>query len=143
MNPEVGLIIDRSLQKIAGGFGEHGAAFAQGTIALLATVLGMAAREYDRGAEIRVVENAELRALFGELAPLVGDDALKAKLEAAAASKDPSLRISALNEANYALRNLLTEAMIHAEDRDIGPAKKRIWAAMKEVAARRLVQLGP
>jgi hypothetical protein len=143
MNPEVGTIIDNSLAKIASGFGEHGAAYAQGTIGLMGAVLGMAAREYDRGAEIRVAENADLRTLFGTLAPAVRDGGLKAKLEAAAISKDASLRISALNEANYALRNLLTEAMTHAEDNGLGAAQNQIWAVLKGIAARRLVQLGP
>jgi hypothetical protein len=73
----------------------------------------------------------------------VSDAALKAKLDAAAKSKDPSLRISALNEGNYALRRLLTEALIYIEDNGLREPEKRAWAVMKEMAARRLVSLGP
>ena len=143
MNPEVGTIIDLSVMKIAGGVNEHGAAFAQGTIGLIASVLAMAAKEYDRGADIRAAENRDLRALFGAIAGAVGDAGLQAKLDAAAASVDENLRISTLNANNYALRRLLTEAMVFAEDRGLRDAEKRIWAVLKDAAARRLVQLGP
>jgi len=143
MNPDVGTIIGLSVQKIASGVNEHGAAFAQGTVGLLSTVLTMAAKEYDRGADIRFAENADMRALFGAIAPAVGDAGLKAKLEAAAKSADANLRISTLNENNYALRRLLTEAMIFVEDHRLRDAERRIWAVLKDAAARRLVQLGP
>jgi VIT1/CCC1 family predicted Fe2+/Mn2+ transporter len=143
MNPEVGTIIDLSVMKIAGGVSEHGAAFAQGTIGLIASVLSMAAKEYDRGADIRFAENNQIRALFAELAPRVHDAALRARLVAAAAAKDESLRISALNESNYALRRLLTALQIDAEEHGAREAERRIWAVLKDLAARRLVQLGP
>ncbi|MEI9990554.1 MAG: hypothetical protein WDM86_10990 [Rhizomicrobium sp.] len=142
MNPEVGTILDLSMRKIAGGVNEHGAAFAQGTVSLLSTVLTMAAKEYDRGADIRFAENRDLRALFGEIAGAVGDAGLKARLQAAAASRDADLRISTLNENNYALRRLLTEAMIFVELHGLRDAEKRIWAVLKAAATRRLVQLG-
>jgi len=143
MNPEVGTIIGLSVQKIASGVNEHGAAFAQGTIGLLGSVLTMAAKEYDRAADIRVAENADLRALFGTLAGVVRDEGLKAKLQAAAAARDDNLRISTLNENNYALRRLLTEAMVFVEVHGLRDAEKRIWAVLKAAAERRLVQLGP
>jgi hypothetical protein len=143
MKPEVGTILGLTAQKIAMGFGEHGAAFAQGTAGLLGIMLSLSAKEYDRGADIRFNENADLRALFGEIAPSVRDAALRRKLEAAAAAGEASLRISALNDGNYALRRLLTEAMIYAEDNGARDVEKRIWAVLKELAARRLVSLGP
>ena len=143
MNPEVGTIIELSVMKIAGGVNEHGAAFAQGTIGLIASVLTMAAKEYDRGADIRAAENRDLRALFGAIAETVSDADLKAELAAAAASADENLRISTLNANNYALRRLLTAAMIFAEDHGLRDAQARIWALLKDAATRRLVQLGP
>ncbi len=73
----------------------------------------------------------------------MADAALKAKLEAAAATRDESLLISKLNENNYALRRLLTEAQIHAEDRGDSAAQQRIWTVLKAMAARRLVSLAP
>jgi hypothetical protein len=143
MKPEVGAILGFTAQKIAAGFGEHGLAFAQGTAGLLGMMLSLSAKEYDRGADIRFKENNDLRALFAEIAPAVRDAGLRTKLETAAASAEPSLRISALNESNYALRRLVTEAMIHAEDNSLRDAQTRIWAVLKALAARRLVSLGP
>ncbi len=64
MSPEVDTIIGLSVQKITSGVNEHGAAFAQGTVGLLSTVLTMAAKEYDREADIRVAEKKDLRTLY-------------------------------------------------------------------------------
>ena len=143
MNPEVGTILGLSTQRLAMGIAVQGAAFAQGTIGLIGTVLTMSAKEYERGADIRFTENNDMRALFAELAPGVDDAALKAELESAAAAKDASLRISDLNASNYALRRLLTRLQVHAEDNGARAAEKRIWAVLKAMADRRLVQLGP
>ncbi|HJW41142.1 MAG TPA: hypothetical protein VJ476_07930 [Rhizomicrobium sp.] len=143
MNPEIPTILALSMQRLAGNIGEGGAAFAQGQVGLIGMMMTLSAKEYERGADIRVAENNELRALFGELAGTVSDATLKPKLTAAAASKDASLRISLLNENNYVLRRLLTEAMIHVEDHGQRTDLQRIWTVLKSLAERRLVQLGP
>jgi hypothetical protein len=143
MKPEVGTVLALTAQKIASGFGEHGAAFAQGTIGLLATVLAVSAKEYERGADIRVSENNEMRALFEVLAETVTDPALRQELRDAGTTRDASLRISALNENNYALRRLLTRLQIYAEEHGVNDVQRRIWAVLKAMAQRRLVQLGP
>ncbi|MBV9904146.1 MAG: hypothetical protein JO346_06145 [Alphaproteobacteria bacterium] len=143
MNPEIPTILALTMQRLAGGITEHGAAFAQGQMGLIGMMMTLSAKEYERGAEIRVAENNDIRALFTALAPEVKDAALKAKLEAAAAGKDESLLISKLNANNYALRRLLTEAQVYAEDNGARAAEQRIWAVLKAMAARRLVQLGP
>lgn len=143
MKPEVGTILGLTAQKLAMGFGEHGAAFAQGTAGLIAMMMSMSAKEYDRAADIRFTENQEMRTLFAELAPAVTDAALKQELLAAGATKDPSLRISDLNDGNYALRRLLTRLQIHAEEHGAAGAQRRIWAVLKAMAQRRLVTLGP
>jgi len=95
------------------------------------------------GADIRFTENREIRALFAELAPSVVDVTLREDLLAASVASDPSLRISDLNEGNYALRRLLTRLQIYAEEHGALEAQKRIWAVLKALAQRRLVQLGP
>ena len=143
MKPEVGTILGLSMQKLAMGITQEGAAFAQGTVGLLSMVLSLSAKEYERGADIRFKENREVRALFAELAPAVEDSRLRAELTEASESRDASLRISDLNDANYALRRLLTRLLIDAEEHGALPAQKRIWAVLKALAERRLVQLGP
>ena len=143
MNPEVGTILSLSTQRIAMGIGNEGAAFAAGTVGLIGMMLNLSAKEYDRAADIRFAENNDLRALFAGLAPGVKDAGLRRELEAMAAAKDVSLRISSLNESNYALRRLLTRLQIHAEEHGARDAERRIWTVLKAMAARRLVQLGP
>lgn len=143
MKPEVGTILGLTVQKLAMGIADEGAQFAQGTVGLLASMLTLSAKEYDRGADIRFTENREVRALFAELAPSVTDVALRRELIDASLASDPSLRISDLNDANYALRRLLTRLQIHAEENGALAAQKRIWAVLKALAQRRLVQLGP
>ena len=142
MSPEVDTILGLTAQKIATGFGEDGAAFAAGTAGLLGLVLSLSAKEYDRAADIRVAENKDIRALFGALAGGVRDAALQARLQSAAVGQDASLRISVLNEGNYALRRLLTELQIDAEERGDAAAQKRIWDVLRALAARRVVPLG-
>jgi hypothetical protein len=143
MSPEIPTILALTMQRLAGGITEHGAAFAQGQMGLIGMMMTLSAKEYERGAEIRVAENNDLRALFAALAPDLREAALKAKLLEAASSKDESLLISRLNANNYALRRLLTEMQIYAEDNGARAAEQRIWAVLKAMAARRLVQLGP
>lgn len=143
MKPEVGTILGLTVQKLAMGIGDEGTTFAQGTVGLLASVLTLSAREYERGADIRVTENRDIRALFAELAPSIEDMTLRKELLDASAARDPSLRISDLNEGNYALRRLLTRLQIYAEEHGALDAQKRIWAVLKALAQRRLVQLGP
>lgn len=143
MKPEVGTILGLTVQKLAMGIAEEGAQFAQGTVGLFASMLTLSAREYERGADIRFAENRDIRALFAELAPSVENMALRRDLIDASLATDPSLRISDLNEGNYALRRLLTRLQIDAEERGALDAQKRIWAVLKALAQRRLVQLGP
>ena len=142
MKPEVGTILGLSAQRLALGISGDGAAFAQGTIGLISVMLSMSANEYDRGAEIRVAENADLRATLGALGGAVRDPALRTRIEDAARTTDASLRISVLNEANYTLRRLLAELQADAEDRHDREAQSRIWTMLRRMADRRLVPLG-
>ena len=118
--------------------------YAQGTTSLIAFMLMLSAQEYDRAAEIRATENAELRALFAVLAPLVEDAGLRSALTDAAATKDKSLSISALNESNQRLRRLLIALQTEIEERpgpDARQAERRIWEVLRAGAARRLLRL--
>jgi predicted metal-dependent HD superfamily phosphohydrolase len=121
------------------------AGYAQGALMLHAILILFAAREYERGAEIRAAENADLRALFRDCGAVVTDAALKDAIARASETSDESLAISALTESNAALRKLLIALHAHVEDCD-GPAardaERRIWTALKILAARRLVVLG-
>jgi len=81
--------------------------YQQKTLTMLAMLLMMASEEWDRAVARRVEENAELRRIFGAAAACVDDDALRARLEKAAAGTDDSLLVSDLDRSNDALRELL------------------------------------
>jgi hypothetical protein len=125
MKPEAGDILNVSSEQLMGLIPHLGASYLQGATAVHAMLIKLAAREYERGAEIRVAENAEIRALLREIAPEVE------------LPEDDSLAISALDAVNAALRRLLIAAHQNAD----AAANKRIWGLLKSMAARRAVSL--
>jgi hypothetical protein len=143
VKPEVGQILGLSAQQLMGSLAPLlPTGYAQGAAALTSFMLILSAEEYDRAADIRVADNADMRALFAELAPQIGDASLKKKLEKAAVSRDPSLKISALDEANYELRRLLIALHVHVEgQKDSRDAEKRIWDVLTASADRRVLKM--
>jgi hypothetical protein len=145
MKPEVDQILGLSAGQLLAGIAPLlPAGYEQGTASLIAFMMMLSAQEYDRAADIRAVENTELRALFGELVPLIVDEHLKSELAQAAASNDASLNVSALNAANYALRRLLIALQTHVEQlpgAKARAAERRIWDVLRASAERRLVRL--
>jgi len=140
MKPEASDILNISAEQLMTGTLPHlSASYLQGTTAIHALLLRFAALEYERGAEIRVAENADIRAAFAELGHLVRDAALKAKLGAAPA--DRSLAISTLDETNADLRRLLIALHVHLEEIGAHDGEKRIWRLLKTMAERRVVSL--
>jgi len=116
--------------------------FAMGSASLLGIMMTFAAQEYERGADIRATENADMRALFRDAAAMVSDAALKSELVAAAGTRDASLKISALNAANNELRGLLIRLQAHAEDKGLRELDRRIWDVLKASADHRLLRMG-
>jgi len=143
VKPEVGQILGLSAQQLMGALAPLlPTGYAQGAAALTSFMLILSAEEYERAADIRVADNSDIRALFQEMAPRISDAALKQKLEAAAASRDPSLKISALDEVNYELRRLLIALHAHIETlKDSRASEKRIWAVLKASAERRVLKM--
>jgi hypothetical protein len=117
------------------------ASYSQSTAGLLGILLGFCAQEYERGAEIRFAENADMRELFAALGPSVADATLKSQLADAASGSDMSLKISDLNLANSRLRELLIALQTECESSQKTNAQKMIWAVLKASADRRLVKL--
>jgi hypothetical protein len=115
--------------------------FAIGSASLLGIMMTFAAQEYERGAEIRVAENADMRALFRDATPQIDDAELKAMLSKAAATEDRSLKISMLNAENTELRWVLIRLQAHAEDKGLRDIERRIWDVLKASAERRLLRL--
>ena len=142
MKPEAGDILGTAADQLMGQIAPNlNAHYLQGSLAVQALLLKFAAREYERGADIRFAENADMRALFAELAPNIGDAGLRAQLMAAATTNDTSLAISALNATNAELRRLLIALQVHMEDLRDRAAQKRIWNSLNVMASRRVVSL--
>ena len=144
MKPEVDQILNLSAgQLMAGTVPLLPNSFAQGSTSLLGILMLLAAQEYERGADIRARENADMRALFKELSPHVADKKLKAQLEEAAASSDASLLISTLDNNNVHLRRLLIAVHIYLEEQAGDAARageRRIWDVLGASAERRFLK---
>jgi hypothetical protein len=116
--------------------------YAIGSTSLLGTMMTFAAQEYERGADIRAAENADMRALFHDAAPRIADGKLKAEVSTAAATQDRSLKISALNAENTELRRVLIRLQAHAEEKGLRDLERRIWDVLKASTERRLLRMG-
>ncbi len=87
----------------------------QGSIHVIGILLSYAALEYERGADIRVTDNAELRALFLDAADRVDDATLATRLKQAASIREASLRMSELDRVNDLLKCQFIELHEHVE----------------------------
>lgn len=142
MKPEVDQILNTSAMQLIGGVvPQLSGSYAQSSASLLGFMMMLSAQEYDRAADVRAAENADMRALFGELARKVKDKALHTKLEAAANTEDRSLKISALDAANAELRKVLIEAHAHIETLGARDLEQKIWNTLRAAADRRILRM--
>ena len=109
--------------------------YRQASVFANALMLTNIREELDRIAERRVDENRALRALFAEAASDVADAALRERLVEAARSQEPSLRISALDRSNDALRQLAIELHAWVEAQDSAAARRIEASLWRELAA--------
>ena len=142
MKPEIDQILNVSAMQLTTALAPQlPAGYAQGSVSLIAFMMMLSAQEYDRAADVRAAENADMRALFGELAPHVKDSALQTRMEAASNTDDESLRISALDAANHELRKLLIDAQTHIETLGAPEAEQKIWNVLRSSADRRVLKM--
>jgi len=106
----------------------------QGTVGMIATLLVIAADEWDRGASRRLEENQAMRDLFRKAAPVVSDKALSDRLKQLASSSDTDYRVSALEDNNCALRAALIELHTQIESQSGNEAREIENAIWKEIA---------
>ena len=119
--------------------------YRQAGLAISAGLLIAVREEFDRAAARRVEENAALRVLFARGASVVSDTALAARLRDAAASRDESLLVPALDASNRALRALLIALHAHVETLATPAAREldeAIWRELVASAARRKLSSG-
>jgi hypothetical protein len=140
MKPETDQILMLSGLKLVSDFAPQiPTQYGQGMAQVVAALMFMSAQEYDRAADIRASENVDMRAMFKLLAPQIADAELRRDLETAAAAREESLRISALNASNEHLRKVLIR--LHAHLDETGGDAKPVWDVLKAMAARRTLTL--
>ena len=117
-----------------------------GELGLSAMLLGLAAEMWDGAAEILVQENAALRGLLASGARVSQDNARRRWLVELAGSRDGSLRLSALQNANAELRVALIALHAELERRDDAEARSLeadIWRELVAGAERRRLAGSP
>ncbi len=120
--------------------------YRQSSVGITGILLTMVREETERAAARRVDENAALRALFARAVGQVADASLRGRLDAAAASRDPSLLLSELERANAELRALLIELHAHVEEQTAPWARAldaEIWRELVASTERRRLSLAP
>ena len=106
----------------------------QGTVGMVATLLVIAADEWDRGASRRLEENQAMRNLFSKAAPIVSDKSLADRLTQLAKTTDIDYRVSALETNNCTLRAALIELHTQVESQSGNEAREIETAIWKEIA---------
>ena len=106
----------------------------QGTVGMVATLLVIAADEWDRGASRRLEENQAMRNLFSKAAPIVSDKSLADRLTQLAKTTDIDYRVSALETNNCTLRAALIELHTQIESQSGNEAREIETAVWKEIA---------
>lgn len=147
MRPEADQILNFCAGQWLGELAPQLAAdYARSTASLNAMLTIFAAQEYEHGAEIRARENKELRTLLARHAPSAGDTTLTQALSDAAAERDQTLTISALNAANNTLKSLLIRLQCALETQaspEAQAAAKQIWESLAAMAERRMLRIPP
>jgi hypothetical protein len=143
MKPNVQTVMMRSFERILTDIAPHlSSEYAVGSSSVIGLMMFQTATEFERAADIRVQENAAMRDIFAGAVSVLPTGNLRARVEEAASSSDPSVKISELDEANDALSALLIELQAHAETTEGAPARQlesQIWEELARAAtARRL-----
>ncbi len=143
MKPNVPTVMMRSFERILTDIAPHlSSEYAVGSSSVIGLMMFQTATEFERAAEIRVQENAAMRTIFADAAAVLPSGDLRTRVEEAAASQDPGLKISELDQANDALSGLLIELQAYAETVEGEEARKletQIWDELARAAvARRL-----
>ena len=114
--------------------------FAAQMARLSCLLLKICANGVDDAAELRVNENAAIRAILAEAAASVDDAPLAHRLIEAGGSSDPGLKLTVLDSENHRLRGLLIDAQIALESEASAAARlldQRIWQLLEAIEAAR------
>jgi hypothetical protein len=147
MKPEANEILLGSLLTLMGDVVNNVSVdYSAGNLRTISFLIFMAAEEFERAAEVRVVENQAMRGIFQSAINYAPAEDLKRRLSAAAAGQDDSLNISSLNTANAELKALLIDLQdltFAAEDGESRRLDAAIWSFLSLSADKRLMSRPP
>ncbi len=143
MKPNVQTVMMRSFERILTDIAPHlSSEYAVGSSSVIGLMMFQTATEFERAADIRVQENVAMRSIFAGAAGILPTGDLRSRVEAAAVTSDPSVKISELDQANDDHAGLLIELQAYAETVEGADARKletQIWDELARAAtARRL-----
>ncbi len=143
MKPDVQTVMMRSFERILTDIAPHlSSEYAVGSSSVIGLMMFQTATEFERAADIRVQENAAMRAIFSGAVGMLPAGELRTRVDAAAASRDMSFKVSELDKANDELSGLLIDLQAYAETIEGAAARKlesEIWEELSRAAtARRL-----
>ena len=141
MRPEVNTVMQGCFATLLMEVAPHlGAEYSVGDVSIMGLMLFMTAEEYDRAAEIRTEDNAEMRSIFAEAASQIEDAELRRRLGDASDTRDASLRVSALDKANDELKAMLIDLQSYLEEQGgdwAAHMERRIWKHLMDSSERR------
>jgi hypothetical protein len=143
MKPDVQTVMMRSFERILTDIAPHlSSEYAIGSSSVIGLMMFQTATEFERAADIRVQENAAMRAIFADALDVLPEGDLRSRVKTAATSCDTSFKISELDKSNDALAALLIELQAYTETVEGAAARKletQIWDELARAAtARRL-----
>lgn len=146
MKPTIGRALEVCAGTLMVDVAPHVApSYRQASVFSAGVLLIAVGEELDRIAERRIEENAALRQIFAQAAPVVDDAALRERLSRAASAQGSGYRISQLDADNDALRALLVELHARVESLPGDAAREleaRIWRELADSTQRRRLSLG-
>lgn len=147
MRPDIGRVLDVcAMQLLVDVAPNLQPSYRQASAMVTGVILTSIREELDRGAARRVEENRALRELFGAAVPVVAAEALRARLEEAAAAGESGFLLSELEAENAALRALLIDLHRHVETLETPAAREleaAVWRELRQSTERRKLSLAP
>lgn len=146
MKPDIAVYFRELIRTIREDFAPKlPTAFEQGAAVRFSVLTQAVAEEFDRAAARRIEENNAIRELFLRAAPNIAKPDLEARLRAAGATEEKSLRVRDLDQSNNELRALLLEMHAHVEtmtDDKARELEEAIWSELVASTQRRILSIG-
>jgi hypothetical protein len=125
------------LSKYLPGFGiEHERA----DFGLMALMVLLVSEEFERAAHRRIEENRAFKRIFNDALPVVKDEDLKRRIREAMEKTEDDYHISALDQLNCELQEVLIDLHAHVEILESGDARmieEAIWQELENWTKRR------